>query len=265
MANLVKVCEEAARLGGEVLLDWAGRFKVREKGPADLVTEADLASQNAIRALLAERFIDHEFLGEEDAPATDVIAERLRGDRPVWIVDPLDGTTNYAHGDPHFCVSVAVVEDNAIQAGAVLKPLTNECFTAQRGAGAMLNGQPIRVSDIEDLRQALVGVSFPPQFRRDSVEVDDLFRVMEATQAVRRSGSAALNLCYVAAGRYDAYWATKTNAWDVAAGCLIVEEAGGVVAALDGSTFDLAAPWPLAAATPALGRQLVATLDRRKA
>ncbi len=262
MANLVEVCEEAARLGGEVLLNWAGRFKIREKGPADLVTEADLASQNAIRRLLADRFTDHDFLGEEDAPSADVIAERLRGDRPVWIVDPLDGTTNYAHGDPHFCVSVAVVQANKILAGAVLKPVTDECFTAERGSGARLNGRPIHVSDIDDLRQALVGLSFPTQFQRDSIEVDDLFRVMEATQAVRRSGSAALNLCYVAAGRYDAYWATKTNAWDVAAGCLIVEEAGGIVTALDGSPFDLAAPWPVAAATTALGRQLIATLDR---
>jgi myo-inositol-1(or 4)-monophosphatase len=263
MANLVEVCEEAARLGGAVLMDWIGRFKIREKGPADLVTEADLASQNAIRTLLADRFSDHVFLGEEDAPSAALIAARLRGDRPVWIVDPLDGTTNYAHGEPHFCVSVAVVKDNAILAGAVLKPVTDECFTAERGSGAQLNGQPIHVSDVDDLRQALVGLSFPPQFRRDSIEVEDLFRVMEATQAVRRSGSAALNLCYVAAARYDAYWATKTNAWDVAAGCLIVEEAGGVVTALDGSAFDLAAPWPVAAATAALSRQLIKTLDRQ--
>jgi myo-inositol-1(or 4)-monophosphatase len=263
MADLVEVCEEAARLGGGVLLEWIGRFKVREKGPADLVTEADLASQKSIRGLLADRFPDHDFLGEEDAPAADAIAEQVRSDRFVWIVDPLDGTTNYAHGDPHFCVSVAVVQDNTTLAGAVLKPATDECFTAQRGCGARLNGQPIHSSDVENLGQALVGLSFPPQFRRDSAEVEDLFRVMEATQAVRRSGSAALNLCYVAAGRYDAYWATKTNAWDVAAGCLIVEEAGGVVTALNGSPFDLAAPWPIAAATPALSRQLIQTLARQ--
>jgi myo-inositol-1(or 4)-monophosphatase len=261
MSEFAEVCEHAARLGGQVLLDWTHKFHVEEKGPADLVTEADLASQEVIRQFIAETYPDHAFLGEEDRPTTDEIDAILSADRPVWIVDPLDGTTNYAHRVPHYCVSVAIAQQQKVLAGSVFNPTADECFTAAKGQGARLNGEAIRVSAVERPSEALIALSFPAQFRRASADVDALFGSFEVAQSVRRSGSAALNLCYVAAGRYDAYWATTTNAWDVAAGCCIATEAGAVLTALDGSKFHLKTPAPAVAATERLSHQLIDLLS----
>ncbi|MDH3718463.1 MAG: inositol monophosphatase [Planctomycetota bacterium] len=266
MSELVDVCESLARLGGDVLRRWEGRFRVREKGPADLVTEADLESQEAIRARVAELYPDDLFVGEEDAGQADAAQAAKTwanaSDRIVWIVDPLDGTTNYAHGVPHYGVSVAATRGGEVLAGAVYNPTADECFTAESSGAARLNGQPIRVSGIERLSEALVAASIPSVVQRDSAEVTNLLNVLESAQSFRRSGSAALNMCYVAAGRYDAYWATETKAWDVAAGWLIVERAGGVVRGLDGGRFQLKVPTPLAAATQSLSDQLVALMQR---
>jgi myo-inositol-1(or 4)-monophosphatase len=266
MSELVDVCESLARLGGDVLRRWEGRFRVREKGPADLVTEADVESQEAIRARVAELYPDDLFVGEEDAGQAD--GERAAetwanaSDRIVWVVDPLDGTTNYAHGVPHYGVSVAATRGGEVLAGAVYNPAADECFTASSTGTAQLNGQPIRVSGTEQLSDALVAGSIPTGLRRDSAEASKLLNVLERAQSFRRSGSAALNMCYVAAGRYDAYWATETKAWDIAAGWLIVERAGGVVKGLDGGRFQLEVPQPLAAATQSLSDQLVALMQR---
>ena len=262
MPELLNTCESAARLGGQVLLDWAGRVTVREKGPADLVTEADLAAQRAVQKTIADAFGDHLFVGEEPAGGVLEFDAAINSDQYVWLVDPLDGTTNYVHGVPHYACSVAVVRHGVGLAAAIFNPVTNECYTAAQGQGAFLNGTAIRASDVEDISRALVAVSFPPRVGTDSRAINELLKVIEVAQAIRRTGSAALNLCYVAAGRYDAYWATETKAWDVAAGYLLVQEAGGVVTALDGTNFRLDEPLPVAAGTAALNRQLLGILGR---
>jgi myo-inositol-1(or 4)-monophosphatase len=209
---------------------------------------------------------DDLFVGEEDAGQGDgsQAAEPWANarDRIVWIVDPLDGTTNYAHGVPHYAVSVAATRGGEVLAGAVYNPAADECFTAACTGTAQLNGQPIRVSGVERLSDALVAGSISAGVRRDSAEASNLLNVIEQAQSFRRSGSAALNMCYVAAGRYDAYWATETRAWDIAAGWLIVERAGGVVRGLNGGRFHLEVPQPLAAATQSLSDQLMALIQR---
>jgi myo-inositol-1(or 4)-monophosphatase len=250
IAEYRRVCEQAAEAGGAVLLDWAGRFAVREKGPADLVTEADLASQDAIRDMLLGAFPEHGFLAEENLS----IPSRQDGLR--WIVDPLDGTTNYVHGLPQYAVSIALEQAGKLLVGVVYNPATGERFTATAGQGAQLNGRPLRVSKVTTLDQALIATSLPAKVRREDPEVSDFLAVTFASQAVRRMGSSALNLCYLAAGRFDAYWARSTKAWDIAAGMLILREAGGVATSIDGGELDLARPEFIAASTPDLHREI---------
>jgi myo-inositol-1(or 4)-monophosphatase len=240
------VCEEAARVGGAVLQDWVGRFKAREKGPRDLVTEADLASETAVRNHLLRAFPDHEFVSEEQALTG-------RFDGPFcWVVDPLDGTANYVHGIPHYAVSIALLCHGRPQVGVVFDPVSGECFSAERGRGAWLNGEPMRTSGVTELSQAVVAASFAARVSFPSPEIDQFVATVQSSQGVRRTGSAALNLSYVAAGRFDAFWALSTKIWDVAAGVLLVEEAGGAVTRLDGGEFSLAEPHPVASATPQL-------------
>jgi myo-inositol-1(or 4)-monophosphatase len=262
MSEFVTICEQAARQGGEVLRKWQGRFRVREKGPRDLVTEADLASQEAVRRVVLGTFPDHAFLGEEDAAAGEPRGANGPGSGFRWLVDPLDGTTNYVHGMHGYCVSVALQKGIELVAGAVYNPRAEECFTAAAGKGAYLNGERLHTSDVARLEQALVAASFPAHVQRDSYEVRSFLDVLLASQSVRRLGSAALNLCYLAAGRLDAYWATDVKIWDVAAGVLIVREAGGVVTAADGGPFDLARPKIAASATQALHGEFVGVLAR---
>jgi myo-inositol-1(or 4)-monophosphatase len=256
MSEFLQACQEAARAGGAVLMQWRGKFKAREKGPSDLVTEADSASQERIRELLLSRFPDHGFLGEEDG--TDIAP---RDGRHRWIVDPLDGTVNYVHGVPNFAVSVALECDGQIIAGAVYDPSLDECFTAEAGGGAYLNGEPIRTSGATQLTEALVVASFPAGIRSGHPEIERFIRALVATQSLRRTGSAALNLSYLAAGRFDGYWATTTKIWDIAAGVLIVTEAGGALTSPEGGEVDLAKPRFVAAATPQLQQALRACLD----
>jgi len=254
MPDFTTVCEEAARAGGEILLSWQGRFKVREKGPADLVTEADLASQKAIAEVVLGHFPAHEFLGEEEE------GDKTLGDDYCWIVDPLDGTTNYVHGAPQFCVSVALAHERRVISGAVWDPIAKDCYAATEGQGVTLNGEPIRVSSVEQLSQGLVAASFPTQIDRQSEEIGRFLDVLTSCQALRRMGSAALNLCWLASGRFDGYWATNTKVWDIAAGTLIVQEAGGVVTALDGGPLDVQSGQFLAASTPEMHTELRAKL-----
>jgi myo-inositol-1(or 4)-monophosphatase len=247
--DYLTLCEQAARVGGEVLLSWIGRFGVREKGPSDLVTEADLASQEAIRQVLLTAFPGYGFLSEEGDGTLDATAEYC------WVVDPLDGTTNYVHQMPHYCVSVALLQRGRPIVGVVLDPVHQECFTAARGRGARLNGRAIRASSVRDLSQALAAASFSAKVQTGSPEIDQFVAALLNCQAVRRTGSAALNLCYLAAGRFDAFWAMSTKVWDIAAGVLIVEEAGGVVTRLDGGPLDMNGPHPVASATQDLHEQ----------
>lgn len=246
MGEFLEVCESAARAGGRILLDWRGGLGIREKGPADLVTEADLAAQKEVRNILLTRFPSHGFIGEEDQRTS------ARDCEYRWIVDPLDGTVNYVHGLPHYCVSVALARRGQIVVGAVYAPVPGDCYTAELGRGARLNGQPIAVSACDDLSQALVAASFPPRTCRGDPELEDFIEVLEVCRSIRRFGSAALNLCYVASGRLDAFWSTNIHSWDIAAGILLVREAGGVVQSLQGGVIDLDRPQFIAASSELL-------------
>ena len=231
--DLLATCAFGAEIGAKELMRRRGGFETREKSPRDLVTDADLASQEAIRAVIAERFPDHGFLGEESPDRTEL-------DEPYcWVVDPLDGTTNYTHGFPCFAVSIAVAHQGRPVAGAVLDPIRGECFTAAQGLGSHLNGKAIQVSQTSSVADSLVAVSFPPNLHKESPDLEAFLNVAPLCQAVRRTGSAALNLSYVACGRLDAHWAHEIHPWDSAAGVLLVAEAGGKATSCRGEEYSL--------------------------
>lgn len=213
-----------------------GRLEhIDKKGRIDLVTEVDFAVERMFRALVAERFADHEVLAEEFAADS-----ALRGARHCWIFDPVDGTTNYAHGLPIFCASLALAIDGQLEVAAVYDPTRAELFTAERGMGARLNGAPLRVSDAATLLDALLCTGFPYTIHAEAEELIALFgEFISRARAVRRLGSAALDLCYVAAGRLDGFYEQFLQPWDLAAGALIVQEAGGMVTGIAGGTFDV--------------------------
>jgi myo-inositol-1(or 4)-monophosphatase len=177
-----------------------------------------------------------------------------------WIVDPLDGTANYVHRLQTYAVSIALQQGNHLVLGVVYDPVSEECFTAQRGEGARLNGLPLKTSECPRLDQAMIAVSFSANIERGSIEITRFIEALHSCRSVRRLGSAALNLAYLAAGRLDSYWATSVQAWDVAAGFLLVEEAGGKITALDGQPVELESPQFLATANPALHDLMLAVL-----
>jgi myo-inositol-1(or 4)-monophosphatase len=260
MPQPLEVCMEAAKAGGQVLLDWQHRFVVREKAARDLVTEADVSAQEAIREIIHKAFPEHDFLSEEEAcdrvgRGLEAIPQRRSDFR--WIVDPLDGTTNYVHHLPGFAVSIALQQGSEVVIGAVYDPIADELFVGQRGRGATLNGRPIRTSGCQRLGEALIAVSFPPHVSRESLEIQRFVEILLASQSVRRMGSAALNLSYVAAGRLDGYVATSVNIWDVAAGLLLVREAGGSESGIDGDALCLERPELIVAASQPLHEQLM--------
>jgi myo-inositol-1(or 4)-monophosphatase len=269
MDEFTIVCEHAAKTAGKVLSELLGRVTSTEKGRHDLVTEADLASQRVVAEILRSAFPEHRIVGEED---TCHVEQRMEAvsvfPSYTWLVDPLDGTTNYVHGFPHFCVSLALVRHTEQAAelvtGTIYDPCRDERFTAVAGLGAFLNGSPLRVSGATSLARGLLACSLPPVVDPDMSEVQTMVRAMAAARSVRRTGSAALNLAYLAAGRLDGYWATSLNAWDVAAGALLVQEAGGVIKNLDGGTLDVFAPQFVAAATPELHAELSALVGPLK-
>ena len=247
----VQAAEEAARIqrfhvGGD--LDVATKSNV-----SDLVTKVDRLCEERIRAIIGERFPDHAVLGEElGGPGGD--AEYR------WIVDPLDGTVNYAHGFPFYCVSIGLEVRGRLEVGVVLDSSRGELFTAVRGGGAFLNGAPIRVSAESDPADSLLatGFSYDPGLKVQNSEV--FTRVQPQVRAVRRPGAAALDLCYVACGRLDGFWELTLNAWDVAAGVLLIEEAGGKVTSGDGSPYRLEEPVLVASNGP-LHERLLTLLD----
>ena len=220
-------------------------LEVGYKGEIDLVTEVDKACEKAVVELLRSRFPGHDIVTEETHLAQT-------GSRYVWFIDPLDGTTNYAHSYPFFCCSVALTLDGKPVAGAVYDCIKEELFTAERGAGARLNGRPLRVSTCTALLRSLLVTGFPYDLRDDLVEKLKLFnRFMGQARAIRRDGAAALDLCYLAAGRVDGFWEERLQPWDMMAGTLMVEEAGGKVTRFDGSPVGVRADEVLAA-NPAL-------------
>jgi myo-inositol-1(or 4)-monophosphatase len=258
------VAEAAARAGGLVLQGWQGRFAVRHKGPRDLVTEADLAAQAEIRRIVLEAFPAHGFVGEEadggeTRPPSGQPGHAGAGLR--WIVDPLDGTSNYVHDFPAWCVSVALADGDDLLAGAIFDPVHDECFTAAAGRGAWLDDRPIHVADVTDPAEALMAVSFPPHVAPDAPAVHDFLGVLPHVHSVRRTGSTALNLAWLACGRLHGFWVRQIACWDVAAGILIVREAGGAIEPFVGAAgspqedrqrIPLDAAGLLAASTPTL-------------
>jgi len=239
-----RAAEELARGAGAVLLEHASRsFEVDYKSVQDLVTSADRASEAYLVAEIERRYPGHAIVAEEGSG-------RDRTARYRWLVDPLDGTTNFAHGYPFYAVSVAVEEADAgresargprgaIVAGAVYDPQRDECFSAARGQGASLNGRAIHVSAVSRLERGLLATGFPYDFRERPRESLDAFEAfLHEAQAVRRDGSAALNLCYLACGRFDGFWELKLHPWDTAAAWRIVEEAGGRLSDYAGGPFD---------------------------
>lgn len=232
MHALLNVAVMAARRAGAVLgrnFNKRDKLKVEKKGRNDFVSSADIAAEKAIIEVIHKHYPDHAIHAEESG---------VQGSSDhVWIIDPLDGTTNYLHGLPIFGVSIAVQVNGRLEHGVVYDPMREELFTASRGEGATLDGHKIRVSGNKDLDRSLIGTGFPYRQTDDDLPAYQamLAEVIRNTAGVRRPGSAALDLCYVAAGRYDAFWETGLQPWDLAAGTIIIREAGGIISGLDGS------------------------------
>lgn len=252
-------CAEAARLGGEVLRERWGKTRTIEfKGGIDLVTDADRASEEAVLGFLAARFPGAAILAEESG-ASGAGAGGLR-----FYVDPLDGTTNYAHGVPHFAVNVAVADAAGLAAGATLDPLRGELYAAGRGGGATLNGERISHSARAELRGSLLVTGFPYDVHDRADEPLRLFGAfLRRARAVRRFGSAALDLAYVAAGRFDGFWELRLKPWDVAAGIVIAREAGALVTDLAGGGGMLESG-DIVACTPALLGPMLAVIEETR-
>lgn len=228
---LATAIEAVVRAGELQMARFGSDVRVDKKGITDLVTEVDVEVERMFRALIAARFPDHDVLAEE-------MGQTRTGASHRWVFDPLDGTTNYAHGVPIFCATVALEIDGHPVAGAVYDPNRRELFTAERGGGAWMNGEPLRVSTARTLIDSVLVTGFPYDIRERMDEILGLFAdLLREARAVRRLGSAAIDLCWVAAGRMEGFWEQGLQAWDTMAGALIVEEAGGRVTALDGG------PW----------------------
>jgi myo-inositol-1(or 4)-monophosphatase len=231
---LATAVEAVLRAGDIQMAHFGTDLAIEKKGAIDLVTKVDLAVEQMFRAMVAERFPGHAVLAEELGTADPQPATHR------WIFDPLDGTTNYAHGLPIFASSLALEIDGVITVGAVYDPSRRELFTASLGGGAFLNGVPMRVSSTRTLIDALLVTGFPYTIHESADDLVSLFAAfLTRAQAVRRLGSAALDLCYVASGRMDGFWEQHLKPWDVAAGALMLAEAGGTVTALDGTPFDV--------------------------
>ncbi len=229
-----KTAIDAAKSAGLLLKGNIGRRHTIEfKGVIDIVTEMDIKAEDMIMKTIKARFPEHGILTEESF-------EQKSDSEYRWIIDPLDGTTNYSHGFPIFCVSIALEREGEIILGVVFNPMLNELFTAEKGKGAYLNNKRIRVSGISGLTKSLLATGFPYDVRtsRDN-NISHFANFAVRVQAIRRAGSAALDMCYVACGRFDGFWELKLKPWDTAAAMLIIKEAGGIVTDFKGSTFSL--------------------------
>lgn len=234
---LIATAKEIVLRAGEIqIANFGSALTVTKKGPIDLVTSVDLEVESMFRELIANRFPTHSVIAEE---LQDERSE-VQGKSHRWIFDPIDGTVNFAHGLPFFCASLALEIDGVVSVGAVYDPIRKELFTAELGAGARLNSVPLRVSVTHTLIDSLLCTGFPYDIHQTVQKFIELFGAfLSRAQAVRRFGSAALDLCYVAAGRLDGFWEQGLRQWDTAAGALIVEEAGGRVSGMDGERFQI--------------------------
>ena len=263
MANrsaIINVMVRAAeRAGRSVIRDFGEveQLQVSRKGPADFVSAADLKAEETVRRELAKARPKFSFLMEESGET------KGEDESHVWIVDPLDGTTNFLHGLPHFCVSIALARDGEVIAGVIFDPIKDEVFWAEKGEGAYINDRRLRVSGRFKLEETLLATGIPFRLhegrKTQETFLAQLDSVMGKIAGVRRLGSAALDLAYVAAGRYDAYWENGLNPWDVAAGILLVREAGGFVSEIKGKRYELGAP-DILAANDALHDKLIKLL-----
>ena len=255
---MLTIAVKAARRAGNIINRGAREIDlltVTSKGPKDFVSEVDREAERAIVEVLLASYPDHAILAEEGtAKGANAEAEN------VWIIDPLDGTTNFLHGFPQYCVSIALSQRGQITQGVVYDPIRNDLFTATRGRGAFLNDRRIRVSKRDHMRDCLIGTGFP---FRDGRYLDTYLRMMktmiEQTAGLRRPGAAALDLAYVAAGFYDGFWEVGLNPWDVAAGSVLIQEAGGLIGDLTGEG-DFLHGGQVIAATPKIFAQMVAAL-----
>ena len=235
MSRYIEAAGDAAMKAGALLRDGLyNKEKIIEfKGEIDLVTEMDRQAEDLIKNHLADRFPDVAMLAEEGGESGNFSGRR-------WIVDPLDGTTSYAHGLPHFSVSIALEEDGEVVAGVVYNPCADECFSAVRGGGASLNGRKINVSGTSSLKRSLLATGFPyDRATSKDNNVDNFKAFILKAQGIRRMGSAALDLCYAAAGRFDGYWEMKLSPWDSAAGSVILKEAGGRITDFSGGPYSI--------------------------
>ena len=229
---LTTTIEAVVRAGDVMMSRFGSDVRVDKKGTIDLVTEVDVDIERGFRAMIGERFPDHAVLGEEMGGSAAIPPG------PCWVFDPIDGTTNFAHGVPIFCSSLALEINGVPEVAAVYDPTRKELFTAERGAGAFLNGRPIHVSAAATMVDAMLVTGFPYDVHKRVEEIVGLFgRFVGQARAVRRLGSAAIDLCYVAAGRMDGFWESDLKAWDIAGGALMVMEAGGTVTNMAGEPF----------------------------
>jgi len=261
------IATKAAMAAGKKIVEMLYSAEVREKSSKDLVTDADVAAQAIIYEILLGHYPSHQFVGEEETPSlnaskVDVVSSIVPPNCWCWVVDPIDGTTNYVHRFPNFAVSIALVRSGISYLGVIYDPMAKELFTATLGQGAKLNGEAIKASRCVGMEQALIAASFPPNVKRGSLEIEQFLEVLVEAQSLRRLGSAALNLCYVACGRLDGYWAGKVRSWDVAAGVLIAQEAACTLTAMDGGPFVLDRGDLVVAASPNLHSKLVDCLNR---
>lgn len=254
---LLATCVAAAVRASEIIRNAAADLRAVHwelKGPADFVSAVDRSAEEAIAAVVSERHQDAVLMAEELSPKA--VAGEL-----TFVADPLDGTTNFLHGFPWYAVSIAAMSRGALIAGAVLNASNGDLFTAARGSGARKNGQPIRVSEISDPSRALIGTGFPFKHREGIAPYMKMLpRIIEQVAGLRRAGSASLDLCDVACGRFDAFWELRLAPWDVAAGILIIREAGGVVTDLEGNP-DPIAHGPIVAGNPVMQAWLLAQLE----
>jgi myo-inositol-1(or 4)-monophosphatase len=235
LESMLAAACEAARRAGKVLLEHRKSFGVREKGRFDLVTDADLAAQETVQTYLGERFPNIALLGEEHAP----LPTARKPGQAAWVVDPLDGTTNYVHDFPFYAVSIGLEAEGEPVLGVIHDPNRDELFHAGRGLGAFLNGSRIAVSAARELGEALISTGFPPDMHGMDHIQEVWKRFSQVTRSLRRTGSTALNLAYVACGRNDGFYTHQAHPWDACAGVCLIREAGGSVSNLDGSPYNL--------------------------
>lgn len=245
---------QTAREAGQILIEKFGKITVTKKGDINLVTEADLASEALIIERIKSYYPKHSILAEESGNAVIDGSSTWK-----WIIDPLDGTTNYAHGYPCFCVTIALEHEGKIVVAVTFDPTRNEMFAAEKGNGATLNNKPMRVSATEKLSESLLVTGFPYDFKRKDDFARHLTNFLLGARGVRRDGSAAIDLAYVACGRFDGFWEEGLNPWDMAAGVLLIEEAGGQITDYKGKNFSIYRP-PMCASNGLIHQEMLSIL-----